>query len=547
MCEKPSFLETCALTLQILRAILDFDKRAAIRRERTRGSVRLVVRGTVKNWRVIRKMKNHKLKKYISLILAFAMLFSLPSFADAEETAAAPAASDATVASADGDAAAPAIAEDTPETEETPVQPSVEADPNEAVTDLQAQLYANKGNEYPIVLVHGLFGWGNTEVAHLNYWGGTDSLQKMLNRAGYTVYTPTIGPVASNWDRACELYAYLVGGTVDYGAAHSAKNGHARYGRSFPGVLPQLNDPDSTLKIHLVGHSMGGETIRMLAQILENGDPDEITATTDGSISPLFAGTSRHWIESITTLCTPHDGSQYDTKKEKIEPLVHQFVGALAAATGANINEENLGLDFKLDQWGLERQPGENYESYFTRVMSSNIWTKHITDLSIYDLDTDGAAVLNDYAKAQSDIYYFSVACSDTYASPIFPHYHKPYPNMNPMMVKSSTYMGKFVNYAYGHINITPDWWENDGIVSVHSAIYPDSVFTTVPDAVNKSYGTAADGTMVFKDGTQKGVWNYIEKIPYTDHINMVGQKQNKAKLQGKFYELAAMLGSIPA
>ena len=51
---------------------------------------------------------------------------------------------------------------------------------------------------------------------------------------------------------------------------------------------------------------------------------------------------------------------------------------------------------------------------------------------------------------------------------------------------------------------------------------------------------------MVFKAGTQNGVWNYIEEIQRTDHINVVGQSENKAMLQGKFYELAAMLSSIP-
>ena len=109
------------------------------------------------------------------------------------------------------------------------------------------ELLSASGNHYPIVLVHGLFGWGGTEVLGLNYWGGFSSLRDILNNAGYKVYTPSIGPVASNWDRACELYAYLVGGTVDYGAYHSATNGHARYGRTFPGVLPELNNPDSEL------------------------------------------------------------------------------------------------------------------------------------------------------------------------------------------------------------------------------------------------------------------------------------------------------------
>lgn len=403
---------------------------------------------------------------------------------------------------------------------------------------------ADDGNDYPIVLVHGLFGWGGTEIANLNYWGGFSSLQEMLTDAGYEVYTPSIGPVASNWDRACELYAYLVGGTVDYGQYHSAQNGHSRYGRTFKGVLPELNDADSTLKIHLVGHSMGGETIRMLAQLLENGDPDEMRATTDGSISKLFTGTCRHWIESITTLCTPHDGSQYDGKVyNEEEPLVHRFVAALSAATGMNINEENLGLDFKLDQWGLTREPGESYESYIHRVENSNLWKGDVKDLSVYDLSPDGAAVLNSYAKAQDDIYYFSVACSDTYRSAVYPHHYLPYSNINPLMKKSATYMGSYKNYAAGHVKIDESWWENDGIVSVRSAQYPHEGSS---DRYNLNYGTE-NGVMTFKDVTEKGVWNYIEKIERTDHINMVGQITNTKYLQGKFFEMAAMLASIPA
>ena len=368
------------------------------------------------------------------------------------------------------------------------------------------ELLSASGNHYPIVLVHGLFGWGGTEVLGLNYWGGFSSLRDILNNAGYKVYTPSIGPVASNWDRACELYAYLVGGTVDYGAYHSATNGHARYGRTFPGVLPELNNPDSELKVHLVGHSMGGETIRMLAQLLENGDADERNASRGGDISPLFTGECRHWIESITTLCTPHDGSQYDTKVyQNIGDLAQYAMGIIGAVTGTNVNENNFGLDFKLDQWGLVRQPNESYSSYFNRVINSKIWTQHTNDLSVYDLDVDGAAVLNGYAKAQDDIYYFSVACSNTHREPLTGHY-LPNASMNPMMVKSSTYMGRHVNYAVGHVNITPDWWENDGIVSVRSAIRPHENST---DKYNENYGVGTDGKMTFKAGTKMGVWNY--------------------------------------
>ena len=68
-------------------------------------------------------------------------------------------------------------------------------------------------------------------------------------------------------------------------------------------------------KVHLIGHSMGGETIRLLAQLLEEGSKDEIQATGINTNS-LFKG-GQHWIESITTISTPHDGSQEDERIQK--------------------------------------------------------------------------------------------------------------------------------------------------------------------------------------------------------------------------------------
>ncbi len=234
------------------------------------------------------------------------------------------------------------------------------------------------GNNYPIVMVHGCFGWGSNEGAGLYYWGGKESLTQKLTDKGYTVYSPSIGPVSSNWDRACELYTYIVGGTVDYGESHSKKYGHERYGRSYPGVYKQIGTKDSSgniQKIHLIGHSMGGQTIRLLAQLLENGDPDELAFTTDGSINSLFTG-GKSWVSSITSIATPHDGSQEAHIKCDIEPLTHQFVAAIAAIKGKNVNLGDLNYDFQLDQWGLKRKPGESRLDYSNRVIKSEIWKK---------------------------------------------------------------------------------------------------------------------------------------------------------------------------
>lgn len=57
---------------------------------------------------------------------------------------------------------------------------------------------AGDGNDYPIVLVHGLFGWGGTEIANLNYWGGFSSLQEMGTNSSRPYVHINIAPAASS-------------------------------------------------------------------------------------------------------------------------------------------------------------------------------------------------------------------------------------------------------------------------------------------------------------------------------------------------------------
>lgn len=388
-------------------------------------------------------------------------------------------------------------------------------------------------NNYPIVMVHGLFGWGNNELFGINYWGGKNSLKNILTQKGYAVFTPTVGSISSNWDRACELYAYLKGGTVDYGEEHSKKYGHSRYGRTYPGVYPQLGTmgPNGLRKIHLIGHSMGGETIRIFAQLLENGDADEI-ANNKTDISPLFAG-NHHWVDSITTIATPHDGSQEDEAQDSLEPFAHQFFAAMASNAGV-INSSNPCFDFRMDQWGLKQQPNESYSNYLHRVFSSNIW-KSTKDLSIWDLSQEGAEQLNSWVKTQKDIYYFSISCIDTHKN-LLTYYQLPNLNMNRLLIKSSIFMGQYTCNLPGKVQVDSSWWPNDGIVSVRSAVGPhvgssDKIVNYNPNVI-----------------TQRGAWNYMGVIKDVDHIEVVSQDNPvyQKYLQNRFLDLAKMLNELP-
>lgn len=404
---------------------------------------------------------------------------------------------------------------------------------NAAELDNQSTSIPSYSNKYPIIMVHGLFGWGDDELYGINYWGGSERLKQTLTSQGYTVYTPTIGSVSSNWDRACELYAYIKGGIVDYGEAHSKKYGHSRYGRTYPGVYPEFGSIDSSNeieKVHLIGHSMGGQTVRALAQLLENGDHDEILNTQSDNISPLFTG-GHHWVDSITTIATPHDGSQEAHEQDSIEPIAHDFFATMAVQGGI-INSDNPVFDFRLDQWGLKKEPNESYHNYYQRVITSNIW-KRTKDLSVWDLAPEGAKELNLWVKAQSDIYYFSLACEDTHKGLLTP-YEIPNLNMNPLLLRSSYFMGSYINNISGDVPIDNSWWENDGIVSLVSATYPK---------------VGSNDKMVNYNGTpQKGIWNYLGRIDNIDHIEVVSlsHPETRKYLENKYSDLAKMLSNLP-
>ncbi|MBD7910493.1 esterase/lipase family protein [Clostridium cibarium] len=390
----------------------------------------------------------------------------------------------------------------------------------------------NFNNNYPIVMVHGLCGWGNKEMFNENYWGGSSSLRELLISKGYTVFTPTIGPISSNWDRACELYAYLKGGTVDYGEAHSKKYGHARYGRTFPGVYPKFgeySDKNELQKIHLIGHSMGGETSRMLAHLLEHGDKDEINATGNNT-STLFTG-NKHWIDSITTIATPHDGSQEAEIQENFEPFVHQFFASVAASAGLDPST-SPNFDLRMDQWGLRKTPNESFDNYLKRVFQSNIW-KNTKDLSIWDLSLEGAREFNNLVSAENDIYYFSIACSDTHKDPAT-KYQLPNINMHPLLIKSAIDMGVYTQNQPNKVKVDASWWENDGLVSVRSAIGP--------------HEGSSDKIENYDVTPKIGVWNYLEKIDNIDHFEIMIQREPiyHYYLQNKFVTWAKMLSQLP-
>ena len=79
------------------------------------------------------------------------------------------------------------------------------------------------------------------------------NIRQDLEENGYEAYEASISAFSSNYDRAVELYYYIKGGRVDYGAAHAARYGHKRYGKTYEGVYKDWKPGRKNI---IVGHSM---------------------------------------------------------------------------------------------------------------------------------------------------------------------------------------------------------------------------------------------------------------------------------------------------
>lgn len=295
--------------------------------------------------------------------------------------------------------------------------------------------------DYDYVFVHGLSGWGEYDIYYpvFPYWGvfGGD-LMTYLRARGIEAHGASVSPTASAWDRACELYAQLTGTKTDYGKAHAERCHHDRYGKDYS-CRPLIENWSAENKINILGHSFGGATMLTLVMLMNAGSEEEMAATPENEISPLFTGGKGDWFYSVTALSAPINGTTaYEVKDEEnklsdVGMTTTLFNTAATPPQDGRIHEDTADWDMHIDN-ALEMAKG------FTVVDS---------------------------------VYYFSIPCCMTDIDPETGFSVPDTDHMETIFQVASREMGKFTGYTPGGYYVDESWQPNDGLVNTISARAP--------------------------------------------------------------------------
>ena len=366
---------------------------------------------------------------------------------------------------------------------------------------------ASAANNDPVVLVHGFLGFGPEQFQHsgFNYWGGYGDIasQMQIYRGPRAVFAAAVGPISSNRDRAADLYAQIKGGCVDYGKAHVRDHGLPGQVQKPPGKCWAANPRDNPQNyplalypawdaehpIHLIGHSMGGTTIRALVELLEHG------SNQDQGDGGLFEGGKVGWIRSVTTISAPHNGTTLSDAVLSVLPELHAPLRELLTHKAAQWELAPDGAR-EFNAWA-RTSPHIYYFSVGTVATEGGSWCCNGTDRTIAPVQT----AMFQYARADMMPYFKSFA--------------------GEWIVPSALQrgMGGYTVNTPGRQRIDSDWFSNDGVVNTVSMRAPGG-------HPARDY----DGAAV------RGSWNFLGNYKGYDHFDILNWP-NSGPSANKLYE----------
>ena len=352
------------------------------------------------------------------------------------------------------------------------------------------------------VFCHGLNGCGQYDKQYEKkpYWGrASGDVVAALRAQGYSAFAASVAPQGSAWDRACELYAQIAGTRTDYGAAHSRKYRHERFGRDFSGE-PLIPAWDEDTHLVLIGHSFGGATIRLLSELLANGSAQEREAVPADELSALFAGGMAQRVRAIVTLAAPSNGTT-----------------AYELAHDKSFDKSSVKVPLK--------------NRVLDRIMKSKTKVKtdgrDPRDWASFDMMLDNAHALNEKISLLPHVYYLSVACDAT--TPDASGTRVPdAAHVDPLFMRTCAYMGCYTCKTAAGFEAGSEWQANDGLVNTVSARVP------LGDPCKP----------LDRSKVEKGVWNVMPDLR-ADHSYFTGGFLKKQDPHPFFQDLMKLLDRL--
>ncbi|XP_058076616.1 uncharacterized protein LOC131225170 [Magnolia sinica] len=356
----------------------------------------------------------------------------------------------------------------------------------------------------PIVLVHGIFGFGKGRLGGLSYFAGAE---KKYER----VLVPDLGSLTSIHDRARDLFYYLKGGRVDYGEEHSKIYGHSRFGNIYDqGHYPEW---DENHPIHFVGHSAGAQVVRLLQQMLADKAFDGYENTSENwvlsltSLSGALNGTTRTYFDGML----PEDGRSMKSicllQICRLGVIMYDWLDIQLLKNYYNFGFDHFNMSWKkAGIWGL------------VDCLLGNAGPFASSDWILPDLTLQGSMQLNAKLNTFPNTFYFSYATKRTrkimgitVPSSIL--------GIHPLLFIRVLQMSQWRHPA----DVPPpfkgyrdeDWHDNDGALNTISMTHP-----RIP--------TEHPSHLVVDDSEcnhlQPGIWYY--KIMEGDHILFIVNRE---------------------
>lgn len=390
-------------------------------------------------------------------------------------------------------------------------------------------------HRYPAVFIHGLFGWGEGDglEQRYHYWGfgGRDrDLLGYLRRCRYEVYAPSLGPVTGAWDRSCELWAYLKGGRVDYGKVHSERYGHARFGRTYPGVLRDWGEPGAHEKIDLIAHSFGGMNALVFSKLILNGSAEERGCTPEDELSDLFRADKAEKIRSLTTVSGVINGTTFaDSLGEKGMRAVVSAVFGVSALVGWSPLMRLF--DLYLDPWNVTADPSAplrgRLNSPIAAVKGIRTYNAHHLDNVGFEMQLATAREINADLPTDPEIYYFARRACRTHDDG--KGRQVPDRDMRKILKLWSTVIGRYRPERLKEFGFDDTWLPSDGIVNVNGHSAPIGA-------------PCEDGTGV--TGFRPGVW-YNMPVEDKHHMSWVGIGEDPKTFYRYYRDMMEMLDGL--